>query len=121
MRMPPREKIILIVTFGVAISVIGVDLIRIAFLEGTATSRLQDLHTAKVEEIPDDDYTCLLTRAIKLFSLEAKTSKAMLISHRVCCNIVHVVCGRGEHNHNLCLCSEHEATCNSIKIASSPA
>ena len=121
MRMPTREKMILVVTFGVAICVIGVDIIRIAFLEGTATARLRDLRTSKVEEIPNDDYTCLLTPAIKSFSLETKLSKAMLISHRVRCNIVHVVCGRGEHNHNLCLCSEHEASCNSIKIDSSPA
>lgn len=61
MRMPIREKIILVITFGVAILVIAVDIIRIAFLEGTATSRLQALHTSKVGEIPDEDYTCLLT------------------------------------------------------------
>lgn len=64
MRMSTREKIALVVTFGVAICVIGVDIIRIAFLEGTATTRLQELHTSKIKEIPNDDYTCLLTPAI---------------------------------------------------------
>lgn len=66
MRMPTREKVILVITFGAAILVIAVDVIRVAFLESTATSRLQDLHTAKVGEIPDEDYTCLLTPILPL-------------------------------------------------------
>jgi hypothetical protein len=59
MCMPLREKIILVITFGVAIFVIVIDVIRIAFLENTATSRLREFHTANVGEIPDEDYTCL--------------------------------------------------------------
>jgi hypothetical protein len=48
MRMPLREKIILVITFGVAIFVIVIDVVRMAFLENTATSRLRELHTVKV-------------------------------------------------------------------------
>lgn len=62
MHMPTREKVVLVITFGIAILVIAVDVIRIAFLESAATSRLQDLHTTKVGEIPDEDYTCSLTQ-----------------------------------------------------------
>lgn len=93
MRMPTREKVVLVITFGIAILVIAVDVIRIAFLESAATSRLQDLHTTKVGEIPDEDYTCSLTQfghhCVILFWDEAKQNHANftqgLLQYHSCC------------------------------------
>ncbi|CRG89762.1 L-fucose permease [Talaromyces islandicus] len=68
--MPLREKVLLLITFGVAILVIVIDVIRIAFLENTATSRLRELHTAKVGEIPDEDYTWFAAISFMLSAVE---------------------------------------------------
>jgi hypothetical protein len=49
-----------VLTFGVGITVIGVDVVRIAFLQKTAKSRLEELHSLKVDTIDNNDYTCRL-------------------------------------------------------------
>jgi hypothetical protein len=59
-RLPFRQRLILVLTFGAGVSVIGVDVIRIAFLQNTAKSRLEELHSFSIESIENKDYTCRL-------------------------------------------------------------
>lgn len=60
MVMPWRQKLILVVTFGIAVLVIVVDVIRIAFLENTAIEQLRATHGTKVGDVGNKGYTCLL-------------------------------------------------------------
>ncbi|OKL56920.1 hypothetical protein UA08_07871 [Talaromyces atroroseus] len=57
MTLPLRQKLILVVTFGIAILVIVVDVVRIAFLENTAIAQLQRHHGTNVGEVGNRDYT----------------------------------------------------------------
>jgi hypothetical protein len=59
MTLPFRQKLILIVTFGIAILTIVLDVIRIAFLEDTAITQLREHHATNVGEVGNRNYTCL--------------------------------------------------------------
>jgi CHASE3 domain sensor protein len=61
MTLPFRQKVILMLTFGVAIFVILVDLTLMAFLEHNAIIQLRAHHGSSVGKIGDEDYTSLLS------------------------------------------------------------
>lgn len=58
-RLPWKQKVILVITFGVGILVIVVDVIRIAQLQSTILSRLQPQYSYNILDIAHQDYTCL--------------------------------------------------------------
>lgn len=57
MRLPRKQKIILVITFGFGFFVAIVDVIRIAYLQGAATSREQDLTSIHFQDSADDDFS----------------------------------------------------------------
>lgn len=61
MTLPFRQKVILVLTFGVANFVILVDLTRTAFLERNAITQLRLYHESSVGMVGDEDYTSLLS------------------------------------------------------------
>lgn len=58
MRLPRKQKIILVITFVFGFFVAIVDVIRIAYLQGAATSREQDLTSIHFQDSADDDFSC---------------------------------------------------------------
>lgn len=61
MTLPFRQKVILVLTFGVAIFVILVDLTRMGFLEHNAIIQLREHDGSTVGKVGDEDYTRLLS------------------------------------------------------------
>lgn len=55
MTLPFRQKVLLVLTFGVAIFVILVDLTRMAFLEHNAITHLRLYHESSVGKVGDED------------------------------------------------------------------
>ena len=58
MKLPFRQKVILVLTFSVAIFVILVDLTRAAFLQHNILILLRSTHATTAGEISDIDYPC---------------------------------------------------------------
>lgn len=61
MTLPFRQRVKMVLTFGVAIFVILVDLTRMAFLERNAITQLRLYHGSIVGKVGDEDYTSLLS------------------------------------------------------------
>lgn len=61
MTSPFRQKVLLVLTFAVAIFVILVDLTRMAFFEHNAVIQLRKHHYSSVGKVGDEDYTCLFS------------------------------------------------------------
>ena len=59
MTLPFRQKLIVVITFGVAIVVIVVDIARIGFLEHIVILQLIDPNASQAT-LGNEDYTCLL-------------------------------------------------------------
>ena len=59
MTLPFRQKLIVVITFGVAIVVIVVDIARIGFLEHIVILQLRDPNASQAT-LGNEDYTCLL-------------------------------------------------------------
>lgn len=64
MTLPFRQKVLLLLTFGVAIFVILVDLTRMAFLEHNAIIKLREHHFSSVGKVGDEDHTCLFSQTM---------------------------------------------------------
>lgn len=63
MALPFRQKLIVVITFGVAILVIVVDIVRIGVLEHIVIIQLTDKNASQAM-LGNKDYTCLLFQAI---------------------------------------------------------
>lgn len=59
MRLPRKQKIILVITFSFGFFVAIVDVIRIAYLQSAATSRQLDLQSIHFQNDGADDFTCM--------------------------------------------------------------
>ncbi|KAI9691312.1 MAG: hypothetical protein M1820_009775 [Bogoriella megaspora] len=58
MRLPKKQKIILVITFGFGIFVAAVDVVRIAYLQQASYTRLEDMHSnAATQNAQDDDFS----------------------------------------------------------------
>jgi hypothetical protein len=60
-RLPPRQKIILIITFSFGVFTAVVDVIRVAYLQNAATSRAvasQSAHSPNISQIEHQDFSC---------------------------------------------------------------
>lgn len=66
MRLPWQQKLILVITFGVGILVIVVDVIRIAQLQNTILSRFEPHFSPDIADIAHQDYTCLLSQLLSV-------------------------------------------------------
>lgn len=58
MTLPFRQKVIIVMTFGLGILVILIDLTRIAFLEHNVLIQLRLIHKVEIADADDSDYTC---------------------------------------------------------------
>jgi hypothetical protein len=61
MRLPRKQKIILIITFGIGIFSAVVDVIRVAYLQSAATSRAVALHSHEItsNSLQYQDFSCM--------------------------------------------------------------
>lgn len=59
MRLPRKQKIILVITFSFGFFVAVVDVIRIAYLQNAATSRRVALKELHLQDSPGDDFNCI--------------------------------------------------------------
>lgn len=59
MRLPMKQKIILVITFSFGFFVAIVDVIRIAFLQGSAMYRAESMRSVRYEDSGADDFTCM--------------------------------------------------------------
>lgn len=60
MRLPKKQKIILVITFSFGFFVAVVDVIRIAFLQQAATSRQLALKSIHIQNVGGADFSCML-------------------------------------------------------------
>lgn len=60
-RLPFRQRVILVLTFGAGILVIVTDIVRVAFLQDSAKVRLEELHSYHTEDISNEDHSCKST------------------------------------------------------------
>lgn len=61
-RLPFRQRLILVTLFSAGILVIVFDVARIGHLEGIAKQRLSEMRSYRTSEIGNEDYTCSLAQ-----------------------------------------------------------
>lgn len=59
-RLPFRQRVILVLTFGAGISVIVTDIVRVGFLQTSARVHLEEIHSYHTEDISNEDHSCKL-------------------------------------------------------------
>lgn len=89
MRLPRKQKIILVITFSFGFFVAVVDVIRIAYLQNAATSRQIALRGIHLGDKEGDDINCRSSRCPQI-------EGSQLISRRVRLAVLHVVSRRGQ-------------------------
>ena len=105
MRLPYKQKVILVITFSFGFFVAVVDVVRIAFLQQAAASRSLAVKSIHLQNVHGADFSCMSTFPI----LEL----IRLNFHRVCIAILHVVGRRSQRVDNLRLRSEPQTPCRS--------
>lgn len=88
MRLPRRQKIILVITFSFGFFVAVVDVIRIAYLQNAATSRQVAFKELHLQDFPGDDFNCTITPFLVPHTLTLTSSADWC---RVCLPVLHVV------------------------------
>lgn len=101
MRLPRKQKIILVITFSFGFFVAVVDVIRIAYIQDAATSRQIALKQVHLQDTPGDDLSC--TSPVLSFSLFPADRP------RVRGVFIHVVRHRSQRFRHLCLCAQSQA------------
>lgn len=105
MRLPKKQKIILVITFSFGFFVAVVDVIRIAFLQQAATSRQVALKSLHIQNVGTVDFSCK--------NIHSRLFIIVLIIFRVCIAFLHVVRRRGQCVCDLWMRSEFETSCRS--------
>jgi hypothetical protein len=62
--LPPRQKIILVITFSFGLFTAVVDVVRVAYLQNAATSRalaIQNPHNSNLSQLERQDFSCKYT------------------------------------------------------------
>lgn len=104
MRLPFKQKAILVITFSFGFFVAVVDVIRIAFLQQAAISRQANLSSIHIQNSGGSDFSC---KCLLISFGHGFTS--LIIPTRVCVPFVHVVSGRSQRFDNVRLRSEPQA------------
>lgn len=106
MRLPLKQKIILIITFSFGVFTAVVDVIRVAYLQSAASSRAMTYHSSDsshVNSLEHQDFSCMPPLP------QAWLISSCTDSSRVWRIYVYVVSRRGQHRYDLCLRPELEA------------
>ena len=106
MRLPRRQKTILVITFGFGFFAIVVDVVRIAFLQQAASSRRFPVDAIHISDNSSFGFNCM-TFSIASYTFSGWASLTFLNSYRVCLAVFHVVRRRSQRIDNLWLCSDH--------------
>jgi hypothetical protein len=107
MRLPRKQKIILVITFSFGFFVAVVDVIRIAYIQDAATSRqiaVKDLH---YQSAAGDDFSCMTSNLFTAFRTMTDDASRVRIS------LVHVVSCRSQCVCDVRVCPQSEAPCGS--------
>lgn len=108
MRLPFKQKIILVITFSFGFFVAVVDVVRIAFLQQAAISRSLEVKSIHIQNIGGVDYSCATPSSL-IFEINVSIELTAWF-RRVRVAIFHVVCCRSQPFDNLRLCSKSQTS-----------
>lgn len=107
MRLPRKQKIILVITFSFGFFVAVVDVIRIAYIQDAATSRQIAVKDFHYQSASVDDFNCMTSNWSARFHRIADGASRVRIS------LVHVVGCRSQRVGHVRVCPQSKAPCGS--------
>jgi hypothetical protein len=107
MRLPRKQKIILVITFSFGFFVAVVDVIRIAYIQDAATSRQIAVKDFHYQSASGDDFSCMTS------NLSTEFRRITDGASRVRISLVHVVGCRSQRVGHVRVCPQSKAPCGS--------